>query len=128
MYEFNKDKYLDPKIVAKFWIQRQEETKEEKKLNMTSWVCSFTSDFFWNTEHADYAFDIIEAIHELDKEQKHIEIFSAGLVEEILVHKGYSVIDRIVAKAKKDQSFAKVLGGVWESNMSKEKSGTKSKV
>ena len=120
MYEIDKDKYLDPKIVAKFWIQREEETREEKELDITGWLSSLIYNIFWNTEHADYAFEIIDAIHELDKDQKHVETFSASLVEDILVHKGYSVIEKIENKAKQDRSFANVLGGVWKSKISEE--------
>lgn len=107
---------LDPKIVAEFWVaqQAEETTPREKKLN--SWVSDLMMTVFWDGGDADYAWQIVEAIHERDVHQEYIGMFAASLVEDILCYHGADVIERVEAKAKRDVKFAKVLGGVWQSD------------
>ena len=68
----------------------------------------------------DYAFAIIEAIHELDEDQIYDEIFSAGPVEDLLSHHGDYIISKFEDKAIVDPKFAHVLGGVWQNSMTNE--------
>ena len=107
---------LDPHIVARYWLINWSKSTSEHEKTLNSWV----SDVLWAAmqNDADYAFQIIEAIHEQDKEQEHIEVFAAGPIEELLVHHGETVIQRVVAKASEDPKFASVLGGVWKNSIS----------
>jgi hypothetical protein len=109
---------LDPLIVAKFWISMRSGTLSEKDFHLNSWVDDLMMSVFWDNGDPEYGFEIVLAIHQMDKKQEHIEILAAGPVEDLLVHHGSFVIDKIVDVAKDDPGFARVLGGVWKSTMS----------
>jgi len=102
---------LDPKIVAAFWLQSWDEEVTEREKQLCGWV----NDLMWTAwEHdADHAWAIVEAIHAADTEQKHIGVFAAGPLEDLLRQQGEIVIARVEEQAKCDPAFAKVLGGVW---------------
>ena len=94
---------LDAKLVAEGWIDLRASklTKQERFLG--EWANEALREAIYN--NADYAFTIIEAIHELDPDQKFVEEFAVVLIE------------RIEQKARADRSFAFVLGGVWQNAM-----------
>ena len=106
---------LDAKLIAEGWIDLRVSklTKQERALG--DWANEALREAIYND--AEYAFRIIEAIHELDPDQKYVEEFAAGPVEDLLAFQGISLIDRIERKAREDRSFAFVLGGVWQSAM-----------
>lgn len=106
---------LDPQIVARYWLVNWDSSTTDHEKELNSWV---DEALFAAMQHdADYAFKIVEAINELDAKQTQIEVFAAGPVEDLLVHHGESVIQKVVALASIDDNFAKVLGGVWKRNM-----------
>ena len=109
---------LEPQLVAEGWfdLQGAKLTKHERKLGL--WAEEVLQAAIWND--ADYAFSIVSLIHELDSEQKYVETFAAGPVEDLLSWQGASVIDRIEGLARRDPKFAFVLGGVWQNNMTDE--------
>lgn len=109
---------LDPKIVAQFWLSHWDKSIPERERELSSWVNDLLRDAIW--KDAEYSLAIVEAIHEADHEQKRIEVFSAGPVEDLLAHHGDAVIDRIEQKARSDKAFAQVLGGVWQNSMTDE--------
>jgi len=45
------------------------------------------------------------------------QVLSAGPIENLLSKFGEQYIERVEHKARKDPAFAKVLGGVWQSDM-----------
>lgn len=106
---------LDAKLIAEGWIDLRASklTKQERALG--EWADEALREAIYND--ADYAFSIIEAIHELDPDQKFVEEFAAGPVEDLLAYQGVALIDRVERKALKDRSFAFVLGGVWQNAM-----------
>ena len=106
---------LDAKLIAEGWIDLRASklTKQERALG--DWANEALREAIYND--AEYAFSIIEAIHELDHEQKYVEEFAAGPVEDLLAYQWVSLIERIERKAREDRSFAFVLGGVWQNAM-----------
>lgn len=106
---------IDPKIVAHHWLINYATRISGTEKALNSWV-EDTLSWAMNND-ADYAFKIIGAIHEQDTNQSHIEVFSAGPVEDLLVYHGKEVIQRVVALASSDPQFARVLGGVWKRDM-----------
>lgn len=106
---------LDPKIAASFWTASWDKSTTKHEKQLISWV----DDLFSSATHhdAEYALQLVLAIHEADTEQKFTEVFAAGPVEDLLAYQGSKVIDRVVSKAKTDSSFAHVLGGVWKNSM-----------
>ena len=106
---------LDPQIIARYWLAKWDDTGTESEKELNSWV---DNAYFSARDHdADYFFKIVEAIHEQDILQEHIEVVAAGPVEDLLAHHGEKVIERVVALATSDPKFAQVLGGVWKSDM-----------
>ena len=107
---------LDPKIIAEGWydLHTSKLTKAERALG--EWAEEALREAIYHD--GEYAFEIISAIHDLDSEHKSIETFSAGPIEDLLVYQGAVAIDLVENKARKDPSFAYVLGGVWQNSMS----------
>ncbi len=79
----------------------------------------------------DHAFDLIYddpetlwllilAIHRKDQSVAIQQVLSAGPMEDLLAEHGDVFIDRVEVEARRDPSFAKVLGGVWQNSMSDE--------
>ena len=106
---------LDPQIVARYWLINWDSSTSDHEKELNSWV----DDALYAAMQydADYAFKIIEAINEQDENQSKIEVFAAGPVEDLLVHHGSEVIQKVVALASRDANFARVLGGVWKRDM-----------
>ena len=79
----------------------------------------------WATDTIDLRFDapetlwlLILAVHRKDQSVKVQGPLSAGEVEDLLRMHGDNFIDRIEAEARTDPSFARLLGGVWQGQMS----------
>jgi hypothetical protein len=106
---------LDPQIVARYWLANWDNTTSDHEKELNSWVNDALYAAMQND--ADYAFQIVEAINDQDATQLQIEFFAAGPVEDLLVHHGLSVIQKVVALASRDANFARVLGGVWKRDM-----------
>jgi len=106
---------LDSKIVAEGWydLHVSKLTKTERALG--GWAEEALRDAIYND--GEYAFEIISAIHDLDLEHQCIETLSAGPIEDLLAYQGAVVIGLVENKARKDPSFAHVLGGVWQNSM-----------
>jgi hypothetical protein len=60
---------------------------------------------------------LILLIHQKDQSMIIDQVLSAGPVENLLNLHGERFIDRVEAEARKDPTFAKVLGGVWQNTM-----------
>jgi hypothetical protein len=61
---------------------------------------------------------MILAIHTRDQSVHIREVLSAGPLENLLALHGEQFIDRVESEARRDPSFAKLLGGVWKNRMS----------
>ena len=81
----------------------------------------------WAIDRYDYLHEEPETLwlliltnHRKNQSQRVQQLLSAGDVEDLLAKHGDQFIDRIEADAHADPSFAKLLGGVWKSQMSDE--------
>ena len=79
----------------------------------------------WATDLYDLEQDDPEAlwslillIHSRDQSVPIQQVLSAGPIEDLLTMHGEAFIERVEAEARKDPSFANLLGGVWRSSMS----------
>jgi len=109
---------LDPKLIAQGWHDLHASKLSKKERALGQWAEEALREAIYHD--GVYAFEIISAIHDLDSEQKCIEIFSAGPIEDMLAYQGPTVINLIDKKARQDPSFAHVLGGVWQNSMTDE--------
>jgi hypothetical protein len=77
----------------------------------------------WNcysTTEVEELWQLIVKIHERDQSIAIQQVLSAGPIENLLSKFGDLYIDRVEEKARKDPSFAKLLGGVWQHTMTDE--------
>jgi hypothetical protein len=72
-------------------------------------LCSTSPDEAWN---------FILAAWRTDQSSVIAENLSAGPLEDLLAKHGDLVIDRVEAEAKRDPTFAFLLGGVWRNAIS----------
>lgn len=103
---------LDPKLVAQGWLDLRLQKLGTRERTLGSWA----DDLIMEATHndAEYALQIIFAIHELDPDHEAADVFAAGPLEDLLAYQGAYVIDEIERRATNDSSFAFVLGGVWK--------------
>jgi len=69
-------------------------------------------------EEPEELWRLILMLHRKDQSPSIQPVLSAGLVEDLLSGHGEAFIERIELEAHADPSFAKLLGGVWQSRMS----------
>jgi hypothetical protein len=104
--------------LATGWIAYQHDRKNE-----ATWDAWNTSDDRM-TELVDdapmEAWRLILAIHAQDQSIPVMRTLSVGPVENLLSKHGPAMIGFVETEARKDPSFAKLLGGVWQYKMTDE--------
>jgi uncharacterized protein (DUF736 family) len=83
---------------------------------------------FWAHERTNYltrylphkAWRVILLIWSMDQSIKTIQRLSAGEIEDLLVRNGIEMIPLVETEARRDPSFANLLGGVWKNRMADE--------
>ncbi|MBI1317382.1 MAG: hypothetical protein GC168_00350 [Candidatus Hydrogenedens sp.] len=83
-----------------------------------SWAFGWLHDMV--EEDPESTWPIILEILRRDIDSKVIETLSAGPVEDLLGMHGVDFIARVEVEARRDPRFAKLLGGVWQGQMSDE--------
>jgi len=63
---------------------------------------------------------LVLAINEMDSTFEIQEVLAAGPLEDLLAKHGHEIIESIEDEALKNPSFARLLGGVWQNQMSDE--------
>ena len=102
--------------LADAWI-RYWHAKNSTEQFENAWATSASIDLFFDGK-SEELWQLILLIHERDQSIKIQQVLSAGPIEDLLSRFGEHYIDRIEEKARKDPAFAKLLGGVWKSDMS----------
>jgi hypothetical protein len=100
---------------ANAWITHWFAPAGSPEYNASAWATD-TYDFL--NEDPETLWLLILAVHRKDQSPRTQALLSAGMVEDLLSMHGDKFIDRIEAEARTDPSFAKLLGGVWKSQMS----------
>jgi hypothetical protein len=83
---------------------------------------------FWTHERTNYltkylphkAWRVILLIWSMDQSIETIRSLSAGEIENLLARKGAEMIALVEAETRRDPSFARLLGGVWQNRMTDE--------
>ena len=104
--------------LADTWV-RNYHTKDSEEQSETFWAISEEHDLFFDGR-SEELWQLILKIHERDHSIAIQQVLSAGPIENLLSKFGEQYIDRVEDKARKDPTFAKLLGGVWQSRMSDE--------
>jgi hypothetical protein len=105
--------------LADAWIRYWKAPKGSVEQFENSWATDVSTDLFFDGK-SEELWRLILLIHERDQSVKIQQVLSAGPIEDLLSRFGEHYIDRIEEKASKDLAFAKLLGGVWKSEMSDE--------
>ena len=105
--------------LADAWVRHCHAPKGSEALSETFWAIEEEHDLFFDGK-SEELWQLILKIHERDHSIAVQQVLSAGPIEDLLSKFGEQYIERVEDKARKDPMFAKVLGGVWQSNMSDE--------
>lgn len=111
---------LDKMKLANQWI---EYTKLSLNLGIENQEVESLSDSFDTfvdliNNSPRVALDVILHILEIDQSPLIMSNLSAGPLEDFLVYNGEDYIQEIMLLAKQNPTFAKLLGGVWQNQMS----------
>ena len=115
-------------------LMPHEEEKDEDlaRAYVAAQQAEFKSDqwhaLFWAHERMNYltrylpnkAWRVILLIWSMDHSIRTVQSLSAGEIENLLARNGAEMISLVEAEARRDPSFAKVLGGVWKNRMADE--------
>jgi hypothetical protein len=97
------------------WIKYQRAPKGSQAQATCAWATDL-SDLVCDEPETPWL--LILEIHRRDKSVLVQQGLSAGPVEDLLAKHGESFIGRVEVEARKDPSFATMLGGVWRNSMS----------
>jgi len=104
--------------LAKAFIARQAAERESEQSNALFWTHERTS---YLTEYLPHkAWRVILLIWSMDQSTETMQGLSAGEIEDLLSRNGTEMIPLVEAEARRDPSFAKLLGGVWKNRMTDE--------
>ncbi len=100
---------------ADAWIAHRLAAGGSPEYYASAWAID-TYDFLY--EDPETLWLLILAVHRKDQSPRVQALLAAGMVEDLLGMYGDNFIDRIEAEARTDSSFARLLGGVWQGQMS----------
>lgn len=104
--------------LAKAWIELQRAPHNSDEYNALFWAYEKLSGLV--DDQPDAAWQVVLLIWSIDQSIPTEQNLSAGPVEYLLAKHGDRMIALVEAAAKRDPSFAKMLGGVWKNQMSDE--------
>lgn len=94
------------------WVQLQDTWRSSKDDNPFFWA----AEKFYSlmSDNPDLCWRAILKILELSPNDTVISNLAAGPLEDLIHYHGESFINKIEEEARKNPSFRKLLGGVWE--------------
>jgi hypothetical protein len=104
--------------LAKAFIARQKTEHKSEQSNALFWTHERTSYLTKYLPHK--AWRVILLIWSMDQSTETMQDLSAGEIEDLLSRNGTEMISLVEAEARRDPSFAKLLGGVWKNRMTDE--------
>jgi DNA polymerase IIIc chi subunit len=104
--------------LAKAFIAGQKSEHKSEQSNALFWTHERTS--YLNRYLPHKAWRVILLIWSMDQSTETMQALSAGEIEDLLSRNGTEMIPLVEAEARRDPSFAKLLGGVWKNRMTDE--------
>jgi hypothetical protein len=98
------------------WITIQHTEEGSKEREEAFWAFGEVWDMC--CKNPDDAWDFIVGVLAQDSSDCELQNLSAGPLEDLLAKHGPNVIDRVEDEARRNPLFAKLLGGVWQNDMS----------
>ena len=102
--------------IAKAWIEMHRLPEDSQEREAEFWAFERLSNLV--QDDPEEAWKVIEAMRRLDGTDSILANIAAGPLEDLLVYHGDKFIDRFELLARDDQQFRKMLGAVWQNNMS----------
>jgi hypothetical protein len=102
--------------IAQTWIEMHRLPEDSQERETKFWAFERLSDLV--QENPEEAWKIIETMRHLDGTDSILANVAAGPLEDLLLYHGDKFIDRFEILARDDQQFRKLLGAVWQNNMS----------
>jgi hypothetical protein len=121
-----------PTVNSELTPQEDEKEEDLARAYVAAQQTEFKSEqwnaLFWTHERTNYltkylphkAWRVILLIWSIDQSIKTMQSLSAGEIENLLTRNGIEIIALVEAEARRDPSFAKLLGGVWKNRMTDE--------
>jgi len=103
---------------ARAWIAFGQAERHSPAYNALFWAFDRMYDLVEDLPNK--AWQVILLIWSMDQSIKTVQSLSAGPIEDLLSKHGDEMIALVEAEAKRDPSFAKLLGGVWKNRMTDE--------
>jgi hypothetical protein len=100
---------------ANAWVTHWLAPAGSPEYNASAWA---TDTYDLLCEDPETLWLLILAVHRKDQSLRVQGPLSVGMVENLLGMYGDQFIDRIEVEARTDPSFARLLGGVWQGQMS----------
>jgi hypothetical protein len=102
--------------IAQTWIEIDRLPEDSEELDAKFWAFERLSNLV--RHDPEEAWKVIEAMRRLDRSDAILANIAAGPLENLLVYHGDKFIDRFEILAQSDQQFRKLLGAVWQNDMS----------
>ena len=103
---------MDPKLVNS-WIALCKSEQGTADYEANFWAFDAWFDM---QEDVDAVWWFVLAVVAKDQSNRVMEQTAAGPLENLLADHGEKVIDRVEREAKSNPNFARLLGGVWQSD------------
>src|SRR5438309_11718408 len=109
---------LEVQKLARAWITLQDAPQDTAERDRYFWAFERLRDL--REEDPEACWVAINAIREIDGSDKILASVASGPLEDLLVSHGPVFIERIEQLAAKDPQFRKLLGAVWQNDISDE--------
>lgn len=100
------------------WLAYQNVDENAPDSMSLSWAYDAASDLCYR--HPELAFQFVLAVLSKDISNDTFYVLAAGPLEDLLAQQGPKIIDRVEDTAREDARFRKLLGGVWQNEMSED--------
>ena len=106
---------LELQKIAETWITLYHLPEDSDEYKGNFWAYNKLCDLEYN--EPETCWKIIQLIRRLDGSDVVLANLAAGPLESLLANHGNGFIDRIESLAQTDQQFRKLLGAVWQNNI-----------
>jgi len=97
------------------WIAAEEQYDVDATARYNDPTIDLINDLSRN--EPDEAWEFINAVLAQHPSDKVVAVLAAGPLEDLLAHHGDEFIDRVEERAREDDAFNLLLGGVWRNSM-----------
>ena len=106
----------DFETIAQSWIKLQYAQEDSSEYGVHFWA--YTNLDRMIDEQPEQAVRLINLIRAIDGSDVVLANLAAGPMEDLLVRHGEKIITQIIEIAQKDMQFRKLLGAVWQNEIS----------